>query len=227
MTTADPLEGVHGRAAVEALLPEQVERALLVAREIRDPWYRCQALTFTARHLNDGDTARDALLEALDAAYQQNEPNRIVTIASWPISVLSSVHPDVATEHTTRLLGIAASEAHTLRRADALIRLFEAVYKLPVLRESVFHDLLVSLRASHGWRAQRLLRQVALIVAESSPDEALELLNTLPDDRPTRSTRRMITAREWLGPHDFVPYYQKPPDRQPNQPLQRPGGAGR
>jgi hypothetical protein len=206
----DAMEGVRGRNAVQGLLPRQAKRAYEVAKEITHPWYRCQSLAHAARHIEEHALAMQAIKGALDAAASQGEPNRIVTASSWPMSVLARRDPDRAALETRRLLEVIATEPHTLRRADALIHLFEAVYAIPVAREGVLAELMAALRASHGWRAERLLRFTALIVARDDSTRALELLGALPDCREARRARRMIESRQWLGPHEFWPHYAKP-----------------
>jgi hypothetical protein len=199
--------GAQGRETVQRLLPD-VSRALAAARAIANPWYRCQALTMVAAHAE-----RDALQlleEATKAADDLTEPNRRLCCMAWPMSLLAEMDPRAAAAHIPALLGIAAQEAHTLRRADGLLHLFEAVYPDSRLRSAVWPSLLEALATSRGSRALRLARFAYLVVAPDDPQKAAQLVTVLGDSREGRQAKREAAAGQWLGPHGFVPYYQKP-----------------
>jgi hypothetical protein len=85
VTSAD----VAGRREAGMLARTDAPRALAVARAIRHPWYRCQALASVAEAMS-APAARDAALaEAVEAAFQQPEPNRVACAASWPLRVMA------------------------------------------------------------------------------------------------------------------------------------------
>jgi len=92
-----------------------------VARSIEDPWFRCQALSYCAQHTEDA-RARDVLVRAaFDSASLLGEPNRIVNVSCWPLSVLCNfgLWREVA-GHARRLSAIISTEPSPVRRANAL-----------------------------------------------------------------------------------------------------------
>jgi len=73
---------VHGEA------PTDYKAALSRTRRIDNAWYRCQSLAFVVPHCLDFDEKLSILAEAFDAALSLGEPNRIVTVAAWPVGAL-------------------------------------------------------------------------------------------------------------------------------------------
>lgn len=90
----DPLElqGVNDRRRVDGLLSHDVVAALTLARRIAHPWYRCQSLAAVAAAMDDDRRAGAVLDEAMAAAFAQSEPNCVVTVAAWPLSVMVTRH---------------------------------------------------------------------------------------------------------------------------------------
>ena len=80
---------------MRGLLPHNLEGALVAAREVRHPWYRCQSLSMVAMHVSDPRLRLSLVDEALRAADEMEEPNRIVSVASWPVEVLAAAGPRV------------------------------------------------------------------------------------------------------------------------------------
>ena len=154
-----------------------------MARSIEDPWFRCQALSFCAEHVRDA-RARDALLrEAFDAASLLGEPNRIVSVSCWPLSVLCNLGlwGEVA-GHARRLSAIISKEPSPVRRANALKPLCTMLRAAP-------HDISMPVfgqfaeaclcRLSSGKRNRRgesyLARMIPVIHTHAGRDWACEL----------------------------------------------------
>jgi hypothetical protein len=188
---------VEQRRHVQQLVARDADAALRLAKTIADPWYRCQALTTVAEALPK-ERAKGVIQLALKAAHEQDQPNRIVTVASWPIG--AAVRQGVAVEaEVERLLQIIASEPHSLRRADALAFLFGAVFPDPKLRQRLLAALLAALSVSHGWRTERLLSFTALRMAALGMEEAREIWARMPEGRQKRRTARELASPEYLG----------------------------
>lgn len=116
------------RHLVSTIAPREPQRALELARAIQDPWYRCQALAAAALHHKDSTTRGRAIDEALAAASELEEPNRVVTASAWPVKVLALKGClDRVSAEVDRLLGVIRKEESPVRRADALRYLFGAV----------------------------------------------------------------------------------------------------
>lgn len=99
----------------------QPEKAADIARQIDEPWFRCQALAYAALYTADRAAKNRLLTESFAAALLTEAPNRIVSVSSWPLKVLCrSGQNDKLTAETERLLEIISREPSPVRRADAL-----------------------------------------------------------------------------------------------------------
>jgi hypothetical protein len=120
--------GTQQRNRVAAIANAKPHEALELARRIEDPWFRCQALSIAAIHAPDRRSQKSAIVDAFSAANELDEPNRVVTVSSWPVKALaltgdmSGVSSEVA-----RLLQVVSTEPSPVRRADALRHLLGSV----------------------------------------------------------------------------------------------------
>jgi len=188
------MAGTKGRGEVHRALPGDVEGGLTIARAIRDPWFRCQSLALVARFLDDRRRP-GVLTEAFKAADELLEPNRIVTVASWPIEVLAELGPhDRLRQAVDRLVGVIATEPHSLRRADALGAVLHRVWPVADVRSRVLGEFRAACAAGHGWRRDRLLRYTAQRLAEVDLTGANELVGMIEEDRVRRRATREVAA---------------------------------
>jgi hypothetical protein len=181
-------EDVTGRARVHKLVLTEPREALKVARSIRHPWYRCQSLSIVAEHWGNAAQRKDVLIEALGAAEEQTQINRVVTVASWPLRVMASIDVDAVPHHLERFVELANQEPHSLRRADALFALANSVSGRPELLVLVIPSLVNALLLSYGWRTDRLIEWSLQMVRTVMP-EALGLL--VARHRPGSKKRRL------------------------------------
>jgi hypothetical protein len=202
--------GVTRRDSVGKLAASDPVKALETARSIVEPWYRCQALAHVAWHLKDRKLFEKVTGEALAAAYEEDQPNRIVSVASWPVRAMV-VRDDLrlpsVVDELTRKIQV---EPNPVRRADALFLLFEAVYYDSRLREFVLEHLLGACEEMNSWKRPVILSDVALVFAKDEATRAAQIVELIDEGRQSRRTRREIAASTWLGPHEFFPYYAKP-----------------
>lgn len=175
-------EDVKGRARVGKLAPINPALALKTARAIRHPWYRCQALSTVAAHM-DKHRILDVLLEALDAAKQQSEINRIVTASAWPMRNLARIHPQLAESYIESLVTLANTEPHSLRRADALFALASSVSASRNHMRLVVPSLVQALLSGQGWRIDRLIRYSIEMIQAAQPDALASLVDHHSENR--------------------------------------------
>lgn len=202
-------EGVTKRNLVSQLAPSEPLKALEIARSIPDPWYRCQSLAHVAWNLADQKQAETAIGEALAAAYKHDEPNRVVTAASWAVRAMVKKSDRRLRSVVHELLDKIQREANPVRQADALVFLFEAVFYEQRLRELVLSALLRVCEQMNSWKRPLILSNVALVLAIDDPNRASQIVDLIGEGRMSRKTRREIAAEKWLGPHEFFPYYAK------------------
>lgn len=202
-------EGVAGRDRVNGLAGTDPRAALTAARANPHPWYRCQSLARVAAEIADESKATSILREALAAAREQEEPNRIVSVSAWPISILVRRSLCDVSHIVGELLAIIGREPNPVRRGDALLMLLEAVIRDRSLRRTVLEPLLQACAEGRGWKSRRTLQFAALALAVEDPEAALDVARRIPESRQSRRAKKMLEQRERLGAHAFVPYYVK------------------
>jgi hypothetical protein len=177
---------VRKRDEVSMSASHNIDRAVDVAHSVQHPWYRCQSLAYAAEAHPDRASALQLLEEAFRAAAEQAEINRIVTVASWPLSVCVKIAPEVAKQRLAALLKLAEKEPHGLRRGDALCALLVAVTDSPELKALVLTPIVDTVTSGHGWRIERLIAHIALSVRADHPHYLPRLLEAHPDNRRKR-----------------------------------------
>ncbi|WP_242108912.1 hypothetical protein [Luteimonas aquatica] len=161
-----------------------------MAGTIPHAWYRCQALTAAAEQLG-GKEQMAALSAAFAAAKEQSEPNRVVTVACWPVRVLAAVKPQLATEWISELLIVAETEHHNLRRSHALQSLAFVTLPYPKLVKIVTPALVEALLGGHGPRIDRVIRDTFEIVRSTHP----QLLRSLAlHHKAGRQQQKLLAA---------------------------------
>lgn len=108
------------------------------------------------------------------------------------------------------LLEVIECEPNPVRQADALLLLFEAVYRKRELREIVLTPLLKACEAMRSWKQPRTLKYIALILAADDLPSAHGVVEMIRKESTKQQAKEAIRKREWLGAHEFFPYYAKP-----------------
>ena len=180
-------QGGAGRGKVyEALRRGDLITAVAVARGIRHPWYRCQSLAIAAMEVDDAKLRLALVNEALTTADQLGEPNRVVTVAAWPMEVLARHGPAERLHgEVRRLLTVAATEPHGLRRADAQSWLLHRIWSDIDARQQVLDALVATCEVAFGWRRDRLLT-----IRRRTPGQRVVAVGT----RYQRRARRDVDA---------------------------------
>jgi len=125
-------EATQLRDKVSRMAATAPDEALEIARRIRDPWFRCQALAVVGMNIADMSRKRHVLHDAFDAAMECDAPNLVVMASSWPLKALcKSASPRDLERETQRLLGIIDAEPSPVQRAQALNMMLGAVLTGP------------------------------------------------------------------------------------------------
>jgi hypothetical protein len=190
-------EDVSGRDRVWDLVKDsELNVALDLARAIKHPWYRCQSLSRVAEIREPLSEKRELIREAVQAALECEEPNRIVTVASWPLKVMADngLAEDIR-EQLDPLLEILKQEENPVRRIDALAHLVAAFRNGPM---DCFYRVLSQFeeecRVCRSWKGDYNLRIVAPLVDEVDRPRAAKLLELFKRPRMRRLTLKEIEA---------------------------------
>ena len=195
--------GTQLRNRVATIARTKPLEALELARQIDDPWFRCQAMSIAAVHAPDERARKRAIDEALSVANELREPNRVVTVSSWPVKALalagqmSSVSSEVE-----RLLRLISTEPSPVRRADALRFLLGAVSIAPgavagrVAREFATACLDPLLNGKRNAKGESNLEACLPGIARIDSDLATSLLARLTPSRAGRAAQALQAARD-------------------------------
>ena len=185
--------GVVGRTEVSELAKEEPKKALQKARNIEHPWYRCQAISSIVEANPSDPGARSLLDEAFAAAYAQHEPNRVASVAFWPLRLLVGISPCHAVTRTKELLQVIAREPHGLRRLDGLQAILAATAASGELRQLTLAPFLAASQASQGWRTERIVNAAAEALIPFDRSAAMKLLSARSPSRYTRRSRALLS----------------------------------
>ena len=194
--------GTQQRNRVAAIAQPKPHEALELARSIDDPWFRCQALSIAAVHSPNRRARKVAIDDAFSAANALVEPNRVVTVSSWPVKALAltgemaSVSSEVA-----RLLGVVSTESSPVRRADALRHLLGSVSTAPadvanrVAREFAAACLAPLRSGKRNSKGESSLETCLPGIARLDSAFAQSLLARLAPSRSARTLRAIEATR--------------------------------
>lgn len=191
------MDNVDAREKAQQLARSDPEQAYAIARAIRDPWYRCQALAFAGRHAG-GELAVRALNEAVEASAAGGDGYRRLTVRAWPIrAAIERSQSGLA----SRWLREALSEIETVdplpSRAETLWWLWAAAFPGgDRMRAAVKGAVLAHCPPDRSWRAERLYRYMIATLAEAAPADALALLAAMPQGRAKARIERRHAAGE-------------------------------
>lgn len=207
-------QSVQLRNQVKGVAKTDLVKALKLARSIPDGWYRCQTLAQVAFEM-DGSKSEFLKIaeEALKAADETEQPNRIVSASSWIIWVMAK-REDIKDAEilpiVEKMLEIMRGEPHPVKRSDALFFLFESIYSRKNFSEMVLNPLLDACQEMKSWKKPRTLGDIVLILASDNKVRAEKVLEMIEKKSKRKSLIKEMDDIRLLGAHDFLPYYSKP-----------------
>jgi len=190
------------RDEVSRIAPTDASRALTIAREIKDPWFRCQALAHAAVFLPP-PSRLGVIDEAFESAAELEDLNRAVTVSSWPLKALAlSGETSRVQSEGTRLLASISKEPSPVRRADALRFLLGATASS---QQPVAAQIAASLGAAclqplqsgkRNKKGESLLERAIPVIARIDSSLASSLLSQLPESRAQRAAKAIEATRD-------------------------------
>lgn len=191
-------EDVRGRSESAKALERSRSDALKIARAIKHPWYRCQALAYIAGSDHSPSNSLPLLEEAVSAAYELSDPNRIVSVASWPLGHFVKASPSKAESLINRLLKTIAEEVHGLRKLDGISMVLNAVSSEKELRALVLPVFNNAATNSVGWRTDRIVAFAASNLAQYDLITAREMLVSRPPNKFSKKISLEISSKNPL-----------------------------
>lgn len=139
--------------------------ALKQARQIDDPWFRAQALTWVARFA-DIDVIRISA-EAARAAAEGRDKYQQCAVCAWEIVALAERdHQSEASKRLREALNLAKHVEPVASRGEALFLLLQAGARIAPDDAEDVYDMLKNLCGAEGhWRCQRAVRKAAKIMS--------------------------------------------------------------
>ena len=194
------------RAKAMKVAHTDFDKALLLAEKVSDAWYRCQSLAAVARFAPEKDVLRVAK-KALSAANLAGDAYKRVTVAAWPVRALAE-RGKVQHAHqvVTSLLEEARKIEPPVSKISALAVLWQATWPLPVaVKHPVQEALLSACHVTNSWKAGRIMRDVALIVASEDRPQAQGIVNSMRESVYRRQAQKRLDAGQVEIVRSFFP----------------------
>jgi len=157
------MNSTHQRDRACRLAQRDPRKALELARQITDPWFRVQALAEILMH-TPGDPGGVARL-ASDAAAECPDDYQRTAVRAWEIAALAGRdRMDEARQVLKAALRQSWSVTPSSSRAEALLLLLHAALRIgPQDAKRVFEDLACACAHDGHWRCKRALRMASLL----------------------------------------------------------------
>jgi hypothetical protein len=147
------------RDHASTLAKSNPQKALALARQVNEPWYRAQALSWVAR-FTDGDPVAVAC-EAAKAAGECEDDYQKSAVLAWEIAALAERDcKKEARKSLNAALMLGKCIAPASSRSEALLLLLQAAFRIGRAEaESVYEILKASCPVDEHWRCQRSVRE--------------------------------------------------------------------
>lgn len=147
------------------LAKDRPSDALERAREVSEPWFRAQALSWVAR-FTDGDPVAIASEAAL-AAGEADDSYQRCAVRAWEIAALAERdHILEARKRLSEILPALKNVGPASSRSEALLLLLQAGAKIANEdAEQVYEIMKASCQPEEHWRCKRALRDGAKIIS--------------------------------------------------------------
>ena len=151
------MQGVKLRHKVDTIVKNDFSHAYELAKSIKHPWYKCQALAAVADCASK-TSIKSILLESFESALNCHDQNRRVSVACWPLRVaISNNLNDLANSFLDQCISqinqemdpiskwCAAAVVHTIKEDSNLLKNFYNTFVNATIK-------------GHGWRVEREIK---------------------------------------------------------------------
>lgn len=152
------MSATNQRDQVSSLAKSNPQKALVQARDIGEPWYRAQALSWVARFTDDDPVS--VASEAAKAAKKCEDNYKRSAVRAWEVAALAE--RDCSLEAQKRLseaLFLTKRVEPISSRSEALLLLLQAAFSIDKkAAEKVYGILQASCPIEENWRCKRAVR---------------------------------------------------------------------
>lgn len=179
-------------------------KALILARKVSDPWFRCQALAAVARYSPRSDVEAISS-EAVSAAALCEGVYKRVAVRAWPIRALSECgNIKQADGLLMRSLKDVYEIQQPVSRMDALELLWHAAWAPPLAgRAEALNELLRACAAASSWKVGRCMRDIVLVISGEDPARAAQIIASMPEGSYKRQAARGPVVQTSRGVRPF------------------------
>jgi hypothetical protein len=158
------------RDQVAQLAKSNVTEAAEIAAKIDEPWFQAQAWSYLVRH---ADKPLPFARKAAKAAAQGRDDYQRSAVRAWEIAALGERNLHLqARRSLAQALELGASVTPASSRAESLMLLFQAAFKISKNAAAEAAEVLQVKCSSSHWRAVRARKHVAMMMnGEMAPRE--------------------------------------------------------
>lgn len=188
-----------------------LDRAVLIANQIGEPWFRCQAQALAAWYEPQPDRFLGLIDKSLESGWSITDPNRSATVVAWPVAALANkrFHNRESMARVDRVLDtviakvaeVVAREPSPVSRADALLTHVHALSPARTrLRAGVLALLVKECQDPGNRKRERQIEEASLVIAGDDQAFAIELASSLKETRKLRTIARIEARSAPIGP---------------------------
>jgi hypothetical protein len=179
-------------------------RAAVIANQIDDPWYACQAFAWCGRFAPQSES-----LTLIDKAFQRADAGKDayhrVAVAAWPLRALLELgHAEQARREFEKIESLASQVEPPSGRGEACFLIFSALAVGPpdfALR-ALGLLLKLNLPADH-WRQERAVREAIIIAMTLKLIDAEFISTHVQDERLEKQINNRLAREEIRQPRPF------------------------
>jgi hypothetical protein len=164
---SESVTSTNYRDQIAELAKTDTEKAAKITREIRDPWFEAQAWSHVARY---ADSPLEFAAKASMAATKTKDDYQRSAVRAWEIAALAEQeYFDQARQALTEAVELAKIIDHEGSKAEALLLLFQAAFKVSKDDATYVAKLFEETSSLTHWRAKRALKDIASMLQGERP----------------------------------------------------------
>ena len=155
------------RDQVAQLAKTDTVEAAAIAEKITDPWFQAQAWSHIARY---APKPLQFSRKAAKSAAQGKDDYQRSAVRAWEVAALAERGLDTqARSSLTEAVALARTVEQLSSRAEALLLLFQAAFKISVEDAKSVAEIIEDASSSGHWRAKRARKDVKLMLSSEMP----------------------------------------------------------